>query len=149
MKFSFAVITLLLIVIPTSAQTSNDLKAKYGEPQRIYEIRPGVLMTVTLNETGQACEMRIGRFAGTDSAVHLDVTFPSYLAKEIVDELVPESVRGAKVSRHSELSMRHIWARTEYYANVSITYWHRGSEEVDSNVIAIVLKWKNRNCKQN
>jgi hypothetical protein len=134
-------IAILLAALAVSAQTQGDLQRKYSAAERIYKIRPSVIMTVKFDDAGQATEMRVERSVGADNAISLDKTFPSYLAKDIVDELAPDSERGAK-GLSQNLSTRDAWANTEYYERVSITYWHRGCEEVNTNVIAIVIKWR-------
>lgn len=130
-------------IISVSAQTSSSLEARYGDPLKIFEIRPSVMMIARFNSEREVCEMRVERSVGTNQAVDLNTTFPTYLTREIVNELVPESGRGSKGTSTS-LSMRNIWADIDYFQHVSITYWHRGLAETDSNIIAIVIKWRHR-----
>ena len=133
----------LFITISISGQTSSSLEARYGEPQRIFEIRPSVIMIPRFNSEREVCEMRVERSGGTDDAISLTTMVPTYMAREIVNELAPESVRGPKGTSTS-LSMRNIWADIDYFKHVSITYWHRGLPETDSNIIGIVIKWRHR-----
>lgn len=87
-------------------------------------------MTVRFAESGQASEVRIERHAATDSKVYLDTAIPEYLAKEIVDELVPVAERGAK-GEFSGLMLIVGGAGTssDDYENVSITYYSSQSQE--------------------
>ena len=130
-------------IISVSAQSSSSLEARYGDPRKIFEIRSSVMLIARFNSEREVCEMRVERSVGTNEAIGLDTTFPSYLAREIVNELAPESERGPK-GTSSLLSFRNIWADTDYFKHVSITYWHRGLPETDSNIIAIVIKWRHR-----
>jgi hypothetical protein len=130
--------------MPSWAQSSDDLKSKYGMPFKAYEIRPGIMMTVKFDKEGQASEMRIERHAATDPMVYLDTKIPSGLSKQIVDELVPVAERGAE----AEFSGAMIFiggsgTSTDDYENVAITYYTSQSKEC-SGLVAIVIKWKNR-----
>ena len=143
----FIQISLVLLFFTVSlAQSSDDLKSKYGTPFKSYEIRPGIMMMVKFDENGQASEMRIERHAVTEPTVFLERTIPSYLSKEIVDELAPVVERGTR--RQSEfsdlmLTVGGCGTSTDDYKNVAITYYTRQSEECNG-LVAIVIKWKNR-----
>jgi hypothetical protein len=135
---------LLFVTLSAGAQSSDDLKSKYGAPFKAFEIRPGIMMTVKFGENGQASEMRIEHHAATDSKVYLDMTIPSYLFKEIVDELVPVAERGAKGEFSGlMLIVGGSGTSTDDYENVAITYYSNQSKEC-SGLVAIVIKWKNR-----
>ena len=56
-------VALGVVVFSVSAfgQTSTDLQRKYGTPTNVFEVRPGVLMTVKYGNDGQASEMVIER----------------------------------------------------------------------------------------
>src|SRR6185436_20995500 len=117
-----------------------------GAPFKAFEIRPGIMMTAKFGENGQASEIRIGRHATTDSPVNVETTIPSYLSKEIIDELVPVAERGAQQKgQFSDLVLivGGSGASTDDYENVAITYYTRHSKECNG-LVAIVIKWKNR-----
>ena len=143
MRIPFLLFFFVVLNISVSGQTIDGLTSKYGPARNIFEIRPGVIMSTNFGLQSEVCEMRIERSIGIDKVVLLDKTFASYLAKDIVDEVAPQSERGAKGTT-SALSMRDVWAETDYFEHVSITYWHRGSQEVDTNIIAIIIKWRQR-----
>jgi hypothetical protein len=134
----------VFITVSVEAQSSDDLRSKYGAPFEAFEIRPGIMMTVKFDENSQASEIRIERHAATDSKVYLDTTIPSDLSKEIVDELVPVAERGAK-GKFSGLMLIVGGSGTSLddYENVSIIY-HTSQSKECSGLIAIVIKWKNR-----
>jgi len=135
---------LVFVTASVNAQSSDDLKSKYGVPFDAFEIRPGIMMTVKFDENRQASEIRIERHAATDSEVYLDTTIPWDLSKEIVDELVPVAERGPK-GKFSGLMLIVGGSGTSQddYENVSIIYYSRQSREC-SCLVAIVIKWKNR-----
>ena len=149
MKLAFRFIhpgLVLLFFTVSWAQSSADLKSKYGTPFKAYEIRSGLIMRVKFDENGQASEMRIERHAVTDPRVNLERTIPPYLSKEIVDELVPVAERGAR--RRGEFSdlvliVGGSGKSTDDYENIAITYYTRHSKECNG-LVAIVIKWKNR-----
>lgn len=143
MRFLLPLIAILLINMAVSGQTIDGLKAKYGNPRSIFEIRPGVIMTVNFGPEREVCEMRLERTVGIDKPVLLNKTFDSALAKEIVDEVAPESERGL-TGMSSRTSTRGFWTRTDYFEHVSITYWHTGCEKIGSNLIAITITWRRR-----
>ena len=59
MKLLGLALTLAFLAISASAQTANDLNAKYGTAHDSYEIRPGIFVTVKFAPDGRACEMTI------------------------------------------------------------------------------------------
>jgi hypothetical protein len=134
------------------AQSADDLKTKYGEPFKAYEISPGIMMTVTFDESGQASEMRIERHEATEKMIYLDADIQP--AKEIVDELVPVSERGAKVDKDLITISGVGGDRLERYENIDITYFFKvstnkkDSGKVVSGTVAIVIKWKSRSHNQ-
>jgi hypothetical protein len=149
----FAIAGLLMLAIPVCAQTSSELEGKYGKPQKFYEVRPDVMMTVTFNDEGQACEMRVERHNATESTTYMNMTFyPQSMAQEIVDDLVPFEARGAK-SKHSGLIniTGSSGSRFKDYKNVQMTYQFNvaaANESECSGIVAIIIRWKNRGCKQ-
>jgi len=142
-----AQLVLILLVIPAWAlsQSAEELKIKYGPPFKAYEIRPGIMMTVKFGQSGQASELRIERHVATESTIYIDSNIPSYVVKEIVDELVPESERGPKGKYFGLTLLIGGGATTsEDYENVSIIYEANQSQKGCSGIVAIVIKWKER-----
>lgn len=127
------------------AQSAADLKLNYGPPISVFEIRPGIMMTVRFDKSGQASELRIQRHAVTDSTVYLDAGIPPHISKEIVDELVPIAARGGAKGKFSGLTLiiGGAGTSTDDYENVAITYYSSQTKEC-GGLIAIVIKWKHR-----
>ena len=142
-------VVLSIASISAWAQTSNDLTSKYGQAFTAFEIRPGIMMALRFDETGQASEMRIQHHAVTDSTIYLDTAIPANLANEIVDELVPVAKRGARVNAFAGLTLIKWGGGTsnDVYENVSITYYSCHTKEC-AGLLAIIIKWKNRTLNQ-
>jgi hypothetical protein len=111
------------------AQSSDELKSKYGAPIKVFEIRPGIMMTVQFDESGEASEMRIQRHAITDSTVYLDTAIPPYLSKEIVDELVPVAERGAKGKFSDLMLIVGVWERRPMIMRMWLSAITRAKQE--------------------
>ena len=144
MKLLCLAIVIGLCVISVSAQTANELSAKYGAAHSSYEIRPGIFITVKFAPEGRASEMWLEKrhFQATGS-IDLDATFLSPgETKPIIEELVPLNQRGKQTSSGAFGS--GIGTSTfEEYENVSITYYRKylAGDEVTA---AVVIRWKKR-----
>ena len=126
------------------AQSADDLKLSYGPPVSVFEIRPGIMMNVRFDKSGQASELRIQRYAVTDSTVYLDTGIPPSVSNEIIDELVPVAERGVK-GKFSGLMLivGGVGTSTDDYENVAITYYTSQAKEC-GGLLAILIKWKHR-----
>jgi hypothetical protein len=138
-------IVIAFCCLSASAQTANELTAKYGAAHSSYEIRPGIFITVTFAADGRAREILLEkRHVRTSGTVVIDVD-SNFLspaeAKPIVEELVPLNQRGKQTSSGAFASGMTV--TFEEYENVSITYYRKylAGDEVNA---AIVVRWKNR-----
>lgn len=145
MKLYSILFILIFFVSFISAQTSKDFDDKY-EKIKVYKIRPDIIMTSNFNDQGQVCVSKIEKYSGNEETVHLNVTFSSFEIKEILNEIIPESQRGNLIDK-SSFSMRYIGGEIYFYKNVTITYYQRGQEETDTNIITVKIEWKNNACK--
>ena len=133
MKLHLIPFILVFFVSFISAQTSKDFYNKYSESIKVYKIRPDVIMTAKFNEQGNVCKSRIEKYSGNEETVYLNVTFSSFEIKELLDELLPK--RGI-ASRGNAFSTRGFYGRNRIIMrNASVTYWHRGQEEVNTNIV--------------
>ena len=146
MKLLCLAIVIGLCVISVSAQTANELSAKYGAAHSSYEIRPGIFITTKFAADGRACEMWLEkRHVRTSGTIVIDVE-PNFMSPEetkpILEELVPLNQRGKQTSRGA-MSSGSGGFIFEEYENVSITYYRKylAGGEVTA---AIVIRWKNR-----
>ena len=148
MKILGLAIVIGFCFISASAQTANDLSAKYRAAQASYEIRPAIFITVKFAADGSACEMWLEkRHVRTSGAVSLDPTFLSpEETKPIIDELVPLNLRGSETKSSGVNRITGLGGETvEDYENVSITYIG-GVTQHGGGIAAVVIRWKNRGC---
>jgi hypothetical protein len=148
MKLLGLAIIIGLCFISSSAQTANDLSAKYGAAHQSYEIRPGIFITVKFAADGRVCEMWLEkRHVQASGTIGLDpTTLSPEETKPIIQELIPLSERGNETKSSGLNRISGIGGDTlEDYENVSITYiW--GVNQRESGTAAVVIRWKNRGC---
>jgi hypothetical protein len=94
-----AVMVIAMFGISAFGQTPTDLQRKYGIPANVFEVRPGVLMTVKYGHDGQASEMVIEKRHTTDRSINLNAALPEALVKELIDELAPIETRGKRIDK--------------------------------------------------
>ena len=56
LRLTWIIFLLFLTVLSIQAQSSDNLRAKYGSPMEAYEIRPHILMTVKYADDGRVYE---------------------------------------------------------------------------------------------
>ena len=121
-KVSTARIYILLLTLAVAAlgQTSDDLSAKY--PNVIaYRIRPHVLMTARFAADGQVCEMRLEKRHPTDTGIVFDDSFSEEEVHSLMDDLVPEGLRGRNLTMRFNGTIERLFDTTEYtYENVLV-----------------------------
>jgi len=132
----FAFLILVISAPPAVGQTSSDLERKYGPPIKAFEVRPGVLMTVTYDDDGQVCQMALEKRRATDSGVSTDTNFSNELVEGLLDDLLPAAERGKKSTLYG---LTRVTSRqTDFsYENVSVTLFDRQ---------ALIIEWVNRGC---
>jgi hypothetical protein len=111
-------ITLLFMVLSTaivaSGQTSSELRAKYGAPQRLelendrpaverFLVRPAIQMTIRYTSAGEPCEAVLEpapnstpKPAGAEPSTEVDLMVTSEVIR-VIDELLPPEKRGKKI----------------------------------------------------
>jgi len=136
---------LLLAAIPAWAQSATELEARYGAHLKAYEIRPGIMMAVVFDKSGQVSEIGIERLVFHGAAIDLDADISQHLIQDIVDEVVPKAKRGARLKTLEPVSMGgETVVSGEDYWNVSITFFGRKPPGGESKIVGIRIKWKNR-----
>jgi hypothetical protein len=95
----FAALIIGMLGISAVAQTPADLQRKYGTPTNVFEVRPGVLMTVKCGDDGQVSEMIVERRHTTDAKINLNSTLPDAMVQELIDELAPVETRGKRIDK--------------------------------------------------
>lgn len=95
----FAGLVLGMFGAAAFGQTPADLQRKYGTPSNVFEVRPGVLMTVKCGADGQVSEMIVERRRTTDAKINLNSTLPDAMVQELIDELAPVETRGKRIDK--------------------------------------------------
>jgi len=142
-------ILLLTLAVAALGQTSADLSAKY--PNVAYRIRPHVLMTARFAADGQVCEMTLEKGQRTDTSI----VFLDFFSKEevhgLIDDLVPEGLRGRDLTKRFNGSIEGLSVTTEYtYENVLVHVY--GTRQVEAGQVGatgdkvIVITWRTRTC---
>ena len=149
-KVLFLAFCWLVLVEVSLCQTTADLRTKYPVVTS-YEVRPGILMTPRYTPDGLVCEMSIQKQSVTRSGVRLDFYMNNKLIKELIDELVPSSVRG-KPWNGSDwngvvVTSGVINTTTYGFENLSVAVVDR-SDEPRLGSMVVVITWKNRACKE-
>ena len=81
-------------------QTADEFRQKYMPHESGgYIVRPGIVMKVKATASGDACEAEIIPLASTVSNDPNPPVMPSETAKEVVDEIIPETKRGKIIAR--------------------------------------------------
>jgi hypothetical protein len=148
--FAVAAFLLALVAPSLTAQTSEDLGAKYPAVAA-YEVRPGVLMTVRYAEDGQACEVTLEKrhSSSKDRDIDLGSNIPSKLVDELTDELAPQADRGPATSRYLSPDS-YVAGGVSYikrdFQNVSIEVHGDTSTSCDGGDKVVVIRWKKRVC---
>ena len=141
-------ILLLTLVAFALGQTSADLNAKYPHVTA-YEVRPNVLMTARFAVDGQVCEMILEKRQKTDTRIVYGDTFSETEVKSLMDDLVPEDVRGRNLTPVLNGDITGGFINTEYtYENVlfRIDGITRPAGAAGDRVISIT--WRKRTCSE-
>jgi hypothetical protein len=103
-----------------SAQTSADLRAKYGTPAEIFEITPNVSMTVDYAEDGQVCHILIvEKYKSVEKTAGKPL---GATAMKIINDIMPDSHRGRKIDPFSHGNAGNCFSvSNEFYEKVEIS----------------------------
>jgi hypothetical protein len=97
-----AIILLLLSFVSVSAQSSKDLREKFGAPKsEVFQVRPNINMTVTYGKTGVVCAMVLeptfewmGAYKMDEATTFIEMS----VVTKLFDQLVPKERRGSLIS---------------------------------------------------
>lgn len=128
-----------------TAQRANDMRQKYGSPddKGHYLLRPEIGMSVSFAKDGQACKVLIKPLPHMARDEFWSKGLDSEMASQIIDEIVPISVRGRR-GRKISFSGR---VTVTDYENVMIrrTMVSKSDNTRGESVLEIV--WKKRDCE--
>ena len=141
-----AVLLVLLTSLPVAAQSSDDLRKKYGAPvSQTYVVRPGITATVTSARNGGVCKILVE----PERRLVLKSTTPKLTLSqlnEILDELVPPVERGepgmAGFVNARCLPDDDCWGTSADFERVHIYYNSAGKDEYRFAVV----QWKGVAC---
>jgi hypothetical protein len=128
------VITVLLFCVTAMAQTSSDLRQRYGAPaSETFLLRQGIVVTVTYAKNGNPSEMLIEPQRPTTPIKSSTARLSLEILNEIIDELVPLKERG-KALNAGFVNMRCLpnddcWGTSTSYEKVFIYYNASGKNE--------------------
>jgi len=103
-------------------------------------------MTARFSGDGQVCEMTLEKRTATDSGIVFGGSFSEQEGRSLVDDLVPQDLRGRDLTGRFNGTIEGVSFTNEYtYENVLVRmYGTRSVGAVGYGVI--VIKWPKRPC---
>jgi hypothetical protein len=138
----------LLIFVATTPQTSNEYRARYGNPDvERFIVRPHVTLTAEYGTDGHACRMRIEHYPGPGPDTSDQTSTPIEEVTAVLDELVPRETRGKLVDPDEKTSPQFYGAAppTEY-ENVRINPYYGHFDKVPT-VHGVDVYYKRATCE--
>ena len=139
---------LLALVVTALGQTSTDLSAKYAHVTG-YKVRPDVLMTASFAADGQVCQMTLEKRIVTDSGIVLGASFSEQEVRSLVDDLVPEDLRGRDLTTRFNGTIEGLsfTGKFTYEHLIVRMYGIRSFNAADApGYRAIIITWPKRAC---
>jgi len=135
-------IILLMLSTGIAAQSRDDLKKKYGGPiSETFLLRPGIAVTASHDSSGQITELVIAPLV-TDLIKSKGNGLSRDVLKNLIDELVPVSVRGIpQIGGFLNLAClpaNDCYGSYESYEKLTV-YYNAGK---NGNVNYAVIQWK-------
>jgi hypothetical protein len=152
-----ALLIMLLAAAPSLAQTSGELRRKYGDPEILshkssqvlvvrYIVRGNIMVTVKFGSNERACELRIEpRQTRTQNSRRVDVMAESE-AEQIIEELSPKAERGRLI----KTADRNLGCSTVIfgdYERVMIAVTRRCAAQ-GGGTFSVKIRWKDTVCEQ-
>jgi hypothetical protein len=108
--------------MPVLELTAVDLHARYGDPEvERFLVRPGINLMVIYNPQRRVCEMIVEPERSMIPHDEPKEDMPPELAREILDELLPEKTLGDVITGYAVMTGGHAARRSEY-ESVVITH---------------------------
>ena len=140
-----SLLVIFLLSVSLFAQTSSELRKKYQVSNAIetFEVRPNVMATFFYGEGGQAIAIFIRPRPTSDTNNQSKTEMPDKIAEEVLDELVPVSVRGKSRAGQSIdfVSGRNIY-QTMSYENLTVDKTMHQSTIDKLTVSQIYIVWQ-------
>jgi hypothetical protein len=143
-----SLILLLLCAVGAAGQTEDQLGARLKKVTA-FEIRPGIDVFPSFAADGSVCRMVIEKrqYINPRNA-DFDITIPSAVANQVVDELVPPTERGKPskyLSNESFVAGGASFIKQDY-ENVSVGMYGSSVEGKANGASVIVITWPKRTC---
>ena len=143
-RITLAAAALCLCVTVGFAQTSSELKKKYGPAIEAFEVRRGVLLTTKYSSSGQVCEMVLENRHKTAVGFNLDNTLTDEVVEQLIAELVPAGARGERDKNYGWSIYLGQSLQTNYsYERVEII----SAGTKSSKHLVVFIRWKDRQCE--
>ena len=140
-----AALGMLVCFGTNSAQTANEMRQKYDSPddKGHYLVRPEIGMSVSFAKDGQACKVLIKSLPHMGREESFSEGLDSEMVSQIIDELVPISMRGRpgrKISFSGRITVTD-------YENVEIRRTIVSKSDSSKGEHAAEIVWKKRDCE--
>ncbi len=154
-----ALLVMLLTAAPCLAQTSTELRRKYGEPEKLspkssqilverYLVRGSINMTVKFGggSNGRACELRIEpRRTRTQDGKRVEA-MAEFAAEQVLEELAPMKERGRLIkTSNAEFGCSSVVFGD--YERVMIAVTKRCAAQ-GGGTYSVKIRWKDSVCEQ-
>jgi hypothetical protein len=145
-----SLIPVLFCSMGAAGQTEPQLAVRLKKVTA-FEIRPGIDVFPAFTTDGSVCRMVVEKRQYLDPRnADFDITIPSAVANQLVDELVPATERG-KPSKYLS-SESFVAGGASYikqdYENVSVGMYGSSIEGKKDGANVIVISWPKRTCPQ-
>jgi hypothetical protein len=150
-------LVLVAATAPCQAQTREELRSKYGEPETLshksseilierYNVLTGVRMTVKFGDGERACELRVEPLRTRLVNGRRIEVMKAFDAAMLTDELAPESKRGRLIkSSNAEFSCSTVVYNEYEHVMIAVTTLCAAQ---GGGVQSILIRWKERACEQ-
>ncbi len=141
-----ASIVFIALCVPRSdAQTQAQLEQKYPK-LNAYLVRPNILLTAKYASDGQVCEMVLEPRRWTEKEIVLVSTLSEEETIGVVEEVVPESERGNRLTNPLPSTVAGGSITTTYdYEHISVCFFGSAREKGAADMVAVVT-WRKRSC---
>ena len=128
------IVTVFLFCVTAMAQTSNDLRQRYGAPaSETFLVREGIIVTATYAKNGKPSELLIEPVRPATPIKSSTARLSLEVLNEIIDELVPLKERGkplfAGFVNARCLPNDDCWGASTSYDKIFIYYNATGKNE--------------------
>lgn len=152
-----ALLVMLLVAAPSLAQTSADLRSKYGEPETLsnksspnrierYRLRPGVFLTVKFAGEDAICEMLFEPVRASNARSGSTRVLSEDEARKIVEEFAPVARRGRSIIKMTRPGHECTSVTYNEYEQVMILLITR-CEKQGGGIHSVKIRWKATMCE--